>query len=92
MELEKKVSDIDHKVSGIDQNVTTILHLLTGTHLDKNQGLLFEFNEERERNILLEKRVTKLEKWRDRIIWMMVGMALPTGYGIAGIVHILFSK
>jgi len=82
--------DLEEQVKAIDKKVTSILHLLTGTDLDRSQGFLHQFEEERKENELLEQRVAKLERWKDRIVWSLVGMALPAGYGIVDILHTIF--
>lgn len=79
MSESQQLSD---QVSGIDKKVTSILHLLKGTDLDDEQGLLSEFRQEKAVNKLLHGRVEKLEKLRDKIIYIMVGMSIPAGYGI----------
>ena len=81
--------DLEEQVKAIDKKVTTIIHLLTGTDLDKSQGFLHQFEEQVQVIGVLQKRIEKLEKWKDRIIWILVGLALPTGYGIAGILNFL---
>lgn len=81
---------IEEQVKAIDKKVTDILYLLTGTDLDKSQGFLHQFDEERKDKELLEQRVSKLEKWKDRVVWSLVGMALPAGYGIVDILHTIF--
>lgn len=82
MELSEQVNMIDHKV-------TEILYLLTGTELDKKQGLTHRFNAEIVKNELLHKRVVTLEKWRDRVLYILIGMAIPAGYGISTLIHTL---
>jgi len=78
-ELEKKVDHVDNKVS-------SILSLLQGNKLDKNDnGVIGIVNE-------LHERVTSLEKWRDRIIWMVIGMGLPASVGLVEILKKIFLK
>lgn len=82
--------DIETQVKGIDKKVTEILYLLNGTAMDPTQGFLHQFILEKKQNDELEKRIVKLERWRDRIVWSLVGMALPAGYGIVDILHTIF--
>lgn len=77
-------------------DVKEILWLLTGTEHDATTGLLNRFAQQKVESAtkvqVLEKRVDKLEKWRDRIVWAGLGMALPAGYGIMDIIHTIFLK
>lgn len=67
--LEKKFADLNNK---LDQ----IMNVLVGNVLDKeDHGFIGAVT-------ALEKRVKSLEKWKDRIFWIMVGMGLPAGVGI----------
>lgn len=75
--------DLEEQVKAIDKKVTSILHLLNGTDLDKSQGFLHEFKREKDENDKLEARVSKLERLKDKAIWIMVGTSLPASYGIA---------
>lgn len=67
-----------------NNNLTTILILLTGNKLDRDdKGIVGKQND-------LEKRIEALEKWKDRIFWIVIGMSFPAGVGtwelISGII------
>lgn len=77
--LEKQVSDVDIKV-------TSILTLLKGNELDKSdRGLIGEIKDH-------DKRLTGLEKLRDRLVWFIIGLSIPAGYGIIDIVKNITTK
>jgi hypothetical protein len=79
MELElikKQVQEVNGKVS-------LILTLLSGNELDKDTGLINTVKLMQKDYDKIEERVAKLEKWKDKFFWMMIGMAMPAGYGIS---------
>ncbi len=72
---------LKHKVDDIDNKVTSILTLLRGNALDKNDpGVIGAVDD-------LIKRITNLEKWKDRIVWMVIGMGVPASVGIVEILR-----
>ena len=67
------------EISTIDMKVTSILTLLQGNTIDKDdKGLVGRIN----RNDL---RISKLERMKDKVIWMAVGAGFAGG-GIIGFV------
>jgi hypothetical protein len=76
------MTEIDELKKKLDE----VLSLLRGNTLDKNdQGFIGSVND-------LEKRVSALEKWRDRIIWTLVGMGIPASIGFIEILKKIFLK
>lgn len=76
------MTEIDELKKKLDE----VLSLLRGNTLDKtDQGFIGSVND-------LEKRVTGLEKWKDRIVWMVIGMGVPASIGIVEILKKLFLK
>jgi hypothetical protein len=74
------------EIDELKKKLDEVLSLLRGNTLDKNdQGFIGSVND-------LEKRVTSLEKWRDRIIWMVIGMGLPASVGVIEILKKIFIK
>ena len=81
--MEQQFKD---KVDEIGNKVSSILSLLQGNKLDKNDnGVIGTVDD-------LHDRVTKLEKWRDRIVWMVIGMGLPASVGVIEILKKIFLK
>jgi hypothetical protein len=75
------MTEIDELKKKLDE----VLSLLRGNTLDKtDQGFIGVVNE-------LEKRVTTLEKWKDRIVWMFIGMGIPASVGIMEILRKLLT-
>lgn len=81
--MEQQLKD---KVDEIGNKVSSILSLLQGNKLDKNDnGVIGTVDD-------LHERVTNLEKWKDRIVWMVIGMGLPASVGIMEILKKIFIK
>lgn len=79
--MEQQLKD---KVDEIGNKVSSILSLLQGNKLDKNDnGVIGTVDD-------LHERVTNLEKWKDRIVWMVIGMGLPASVGIMEILKKIF--
>lgn len=94
--MEDNTTQIKADLEEVRTDVKAILYLLTGTEYDTTQGLLHRFEYEKLKSVTLlermEKRVEKLEKWKDKVIWAGLGMALPAGYGIIDLLHVFFGK
>jgi hypothetical protein len=92
--MEDHINQLSKDLEEVMGDVKSILYILTGTEHDSTTGLLNRFAEQKieaaTKIQILEKRVDKLEKWKDRIIWAGLGMALPAGYGIVDIIHQFF--
>lgn len=80
------MDQLTDKVDDIDEKVTSILTLLRGNALDKSDnGIIGAVDS-------LERRLAILEKWKDRIVWMVLGMGLPASVGIMEILKKIFLK
>lgn len=73
------------EVDELKKKLDEVLSLLRGNILDKtDQGFIGSVND-------LEKRVTGLEKWKDRIVWMFIGMGIPASIGVVEILRKLLT-
>lgn len=73
------------EVDELKKKLDEVLSLLRGNILDKNdQGFIGSVND-------LERRMTNLEKWKDRIVWMFIGMGIPASIGIVEILRKLLT-
>lgn len=73
-----------NEVDELKKKLDEVLSLLRGNILDKSDnGFIGSVND-------LEKRVSTLEKWKDRIVWMMVGMGIPASVGVIEILKKIF--
>lgn len=73
-----------NEVDELKKKLDEVLSLLRGNILDKSdQGFIGSVND-------LEKRVSTLEKWKDRIVWLFIGMGLPASVGVIEILKKIF--
>lgn len=84
--------EIETKIETIDRNVTNILHLLTGTSLHENSGLISQFEQEKKERIAISLRLSKLESLKDKFSYLILGMSVPAGYGLFNFIKLLFLK
>jgi hypothetical protein len=71
---------LEKQVTGIDTKVTSILILLRGHDMDKDdKGMIGVQNEH-------EDRIIKLEKLKDRLVYFLFGLSIPAGWGIMDII------
>lgn len=87
MEVTKaEIHRLDENIQTVDRKVSSILSILSGNELDKeDKGLIGTLNH-------LDERVSKLEKFKDRAMWFVIGLSVPAGFGIADIVTRIFTK
>lgn len=79
-QMNIQMTEVDELKKKLDE----VLSLLRGNTLDKNdQGFIGIVDD-------LHKRVTSLEKWKDRIVWMVIGMGLPASVGVIEILKKIF--
>ncbi len=68
-QLKTQVGDIDDKVD-------RVLNVLTGNVLDKSDsGMIGKVKE-------LQVKVISLEKWKDRLVYIIAGASAFGGYGV----------
>jgi hypothetical protein len=80
--LEKRLDNMEFTLDGIESNVKSIREILTGNALNPNDsGMIGDF-------VTLKERVSKLEKFRDKAIWIGIGLALGAGYGLQKFIEI----
>jgi hypothetical protein len=73
------------EVDELKKKLDEVLSLLRGNILDKNdQGFIGSVND-------LINRVSSLEKWKDRIVWMFIGMGIPASIGVMEILRKLLT-
>lgn len=74
-----------NEVDELKKKLDEVLSLLRGNILDKSdQGFIGSVND-------LIKRVSTLEKWKDRIVWLFIGMGLPASVGVIEILKKIFT-
>lgn len=80
------VKETNLKIDSTNRNLDKILQVLTGNDLDETDtGMIGQVKE-------LEGRIIKLERFRDRAIYIMIGLSFGGGWAISDIIDKFFSK
>ena len=76
----EEFTEMKKDMSDMKRNVYKILELLGGNPIDKSDtGHIGIVNDH-------EQRISKLEKVVDRGKWLLIGMTVPSGFGVASII------
>jgi len=82
----EQVDKANDKIGLVNKHVEEILNLLKGSSLNKQDvgfiGMVLD----------IKKRLEKLERFKDKVIWVIVGMSLTSGYAISEIISRLINK
>lgn len=70
-----ELQDIKKQLNSVSTTVNEIRSVLIGNEHDKESGFLNRVKD-------LEAAVERLEKFKDRLIYAVIGMGIPTSYGI----------
>lgn len=82
----EQIDIANDKIVAVGKDVSDILHLLKGNpHNRQDNGFIGMVLENR-------ARLDKLEKFKDRVIWIIVGMSLTSGYGLSEIIRRIVNK
>jgi hypothetical protein len=82
--FEQRFDEVEHKLESIEGNVEKLLFLLTGNSINKNDpGMVGEFAQ-------LKSRVAKLERWKDRVVYFLIGASFFAGWTIPDILMKFF--
>lgn len=81
-----EMQHIEKQVGEVNTKVTSILVLLKGHDLDKDdKGMIGVQNDH-------EDRIQKLEKTIDRMKWFLFGLSIPAGWGVIDIIQKIILK
>ncbi len=85
--LERQVDSVEKKVSSVERKVDSILVILQGNEMDReDKGMIGQTNDH-------EKRIQALEKMKDRIFWFLIGLSAFASWGLMDIIEkIVFKK
>jgi hypothetical protein len=86
LEIQRVLKELGDGITRLDSGLARIETFLKGNELDKDdKGLVGRVNS-------TEERLKSLEKFRDRAIYIGIGMGLPAGIGAWEIVRGLITK
>lgn len=83
---DRTIEEVVFRMEGMEQNLTRILSLLAGNSLDRNDsGVVGQMAQ-------LKARVEKLEKWKDKAVYTIIGLAFGAGWGISDLLSKIFNR
>lgn len=81
-----EMQHLESQVKEVDKKVTSILGLLKGNELDKeDKGMIGVQNNH-------EERLSSLEKIKDRGMYFLIGLSIPAGWGVIDILQKILIK
>ncbi len=81
-----EISYIKREVNILNSKVDRLLELIRGNDLDVNDlGILGIVNSNK-------NKIEKLEKLKDKFVWILIGMSMPTSFGILQVIGWLYDK
>jgi ElaB/YqjD/DUF883 family membrane-anchored ribosome-binding protein len=84
--FQKEIHQMQNEIRQVNSKVDKILDVVSGNALDKNdQGIMGDV-----RN--LKARVAKLERWKDRVIYALIGVSFGAGWTISDLLQKFFNK
>lgn len=82
-DVETMIGNTNTTVNSMNDNVKKMVILLQGNDFDKNDhGMIGKHTE-------MEKRLERLEKFKDRAIWVLVTAAAITGLNIFQLIDLI---
>ena len=76
LEVEKLSNKVDHMANKLDK----MYELLIGSELDESTGYRHKIQQ-------LEKTVKELSDFKQKMVYVAVGMSIPTGMGLMQIIQ-----
>jgi hypothetical protein len=82
MDIQLEIDKLSNKFDAMSQKVDKMYQLMIGHELDEDSGYVTKIK-------TLEKQVNELVEFKKRIIWIGLGMSIPSGVGVWQIIQYL---
>ena len=82
MDIQLEIDNLSNKFDAMSQKVDKMYQLMIGHELDEDSGYVSKIK-------TLEKQVNELVEFKKRIIWIGLGMSIPSGVGVWQIIQYL---
>jgi hypothetical protein len=81
-----EIQKLEIQVENVDNKVSSILSILRGNDINKeDRGMIG-------RQFDHERRLARLEKLKDKVLWFFVGLSIPASWGVIDIIQKLIAK
>lgn len=102
-DIPHQLHSVKKEIESVHKKVDTIFSIVVGNEYDATMGLLNKYGQVISKMEQMEKkfedsrkedniRFLKLEKWKDRISYIAIGISLAAGGGIWAALQALFGK
>jgi hypothetical protein len=76
---------VKNEVSKLNSKMDRVINILSGNELDKNDnGLVGDVRQ-------LKLRVAKLERWKERVIYFLIGASFAAGWTVQDLIQKFFT-
>lgn len=83
---QTEILKVQAEVSKLNGKVDKIINILSGNEYDKNDtGIVGDVRQ-------LKARVYKLERWKDRVVYFLIGASFAAGWTISDLITRFFTK
>lgn len=72
--MENVTTQMQQDIHELKELVQKLYTIIAGHELDKESGLVSQVKDH-------EARIKKIETFKDRVLWLGIGMIFPAGYG-----------
>lgn len=81
--ITERIDTVENKIENIDKNVNLMVILLRGNEFDSNdRGMIGKQSEQ-------DRRIERLEKFKDKMIWVMVGAGVIGGLNLVQVIDMV---
>jgi hypothetical protein len=88
MNMDRECEDV---LKEFGRTLDDLVHCIKGNEFDDDTGLVNKVKENKLELMMVNKRLEKLEKWKDRVVWILVGMGMPAGYGVIELIKTIIA-
>jgi len=82
---QNEILQVKTEVSKLNGKVDKIINILSGNEFDKSDnGIVGDVR-------VLKQRVAKLERWKDRVVYFLIGASFAAGWTISDIITRFFT-
>lgn len=91
-EVIMEYKTLEKSIGELKGDMKIIKDLLVGNEFDEDSGLIERIKQLERKLEGFDKRLSAVEKWKDRLVAIFLGTSIPTGYGILEIIKNAFGK
>lgn len=83
--IHQRIDGVETTVENINKNVNLMVILLRGNEFDKSDGGMIGDNND------MKRRLERLEKFKDKMIWVLTGAGVVTGLNLVQLIDMVIT-